>query len=247
MQIRNRLTWTMSAQTASTVRDRRIFLVGDAAHRFPPTGGLGLNTGIQDTHALAWRLNAIEKGWADSSLLESYAVERVPVAQNNAEQSLRNASKLLAIPAALGTLEEASTTRMQATLDSPEGRTRVEASIADQAEHFDMLGLQLGYVYTSQAILSDTHPTPTVDNPVREYAPSGQPGARLPHTWLRRGNEKISSLDLIRPNGFTLLTRDDPADWSEAVSACEAWPIELVKIEADEEEEDSPRLARLLV
>ena len=237
MQIRNRLTWTMSAQTASTVRDRRIFLVGDAAHRFPPTGGLGLNTGIQDIHALAWRLNAIEKGWANASLLESYAVERVPVAQNNAEQSLRNASKLLAIPAALGTLEEASTTRMQATLDSPEGRTRVEASIADQAEHFDMLGLQLGYVYTSQAILSDTHPTPTVDNPVREYAPSGQPGARLPHTWLRRGNEKISSLDLIRPNGFTLLTRDDPADWSEAVSACEAWPIELVKIEADEEEE----------
>ena len=237
MKIRNRLTWTMSAQTASTVRDHRIFLVGDAAHRFPPTGGLGLNTGIQDIHALAWRLNAIEKGWANASLLESYAFERVPVAQNNAEQSLRNAGKLLAIPAALGTLEEASTTRMQATLDSPEGRTRVEESIADQAEHFDMLGLQLGYVYTSQAILSDTKPTPTVDNPVREYAPSGQPGARLPHTWVRRGNEKISSLDLIRPNGFTLLAWGDPAGWPEAVSACADWPIELVKIEADEEEE----------
>ncbi|MDG2049055.1 MAG: FAD-dependent monooxygenase [Myxococcota bacterium] len=238
MKIRNRLTWTMSAQTASTVRDRRIFLVGDAAHRFPPTGGLGLNTGIQDIHALAWRLNAIEKRWADSSLLKSYAVERVPVAQNNAEQSLRNAGKLLAIPAALGTLEDASTTRMRATLDSPEGRTRVEESIADQAEHFDMLGLQLGYIYASQAILSDTNPTPTVDNPVREYAPSGQPGARLPHTWLRHGEEKISSLDLIRPSGFTLLTGGDPAGWSEAVSACADWPIELVEIEADAEEDE---------
>ena len=74
-------TWAMTAQVAERYHEGRIFLVGDSAHRFPPTGGLGLNTGVQDAHNLAWKLAAVLTGSANASLLESYEVERKPVAQ----------------------------------------------------------------------------------------------------------------------------------------------------------------------
>ena len=71
-------TWHMSAQIADTYRSGRTFLLGDAAHRFPPTGGLGLNTGVADAHNLVWKLAAVEAGWADPSMLDTYEAERRP-------------------------------------------------------------------------------------------------------------------------------------------------------------------------
>ena len=54
---------------------RRIFLLGDAAHRFPPAGGFGMNTGVQDAHNLAWKLAAVLHGDAGERLLDSYEVK----------------------------------------------------------------------------------------------------------------------------------------------------------------------------
>ena len=90
-------TWHMSAQVAARFRGGRMFLVGDAAHRFPPTGGLGLNTGVADVHNLVWKLAGIESGWLDASRLDTYEAERKPVAQFNCEQSMRNAFKLIEV------------------------------------------------------------------------------------------------------------------------------------------------------
>ncbi len=69
LQIRTISTWTMTAQVAERYREGCAFLLGDAAHRFPPTGGLGLNSGVQDAHNLAWKLAAVVAGRADRSLL----------------------------------------------------------------------------------------------------------------------------------------------------------------------------------
>jgi len=69
-------TWHMSAQVAERMRDGRVFLVGDAAHRFPPTGGMGLNTGVGDVHNLVWKLLAVRNGRAPASLLDTYEAER---------------------------------------------------------------------------------------------------------------------------------------------------------------------------
>lgn len=90
LEIRLVRPWAMSGRLASSYRRGRTFLAGDAAHTFPPTGGFGLNTGVQDAHNLAWKLALTMRGEAGPLLLESYEQERRPVAHRNLVQSIRN-------------------------------------------------------------------------------------------------------------------------------------------------------------
>jgi 2-polyprenyl-6-methoxyphenol hydroxylase-like FAD-dependent oxidoreductase len=211
-------SWTMTAQVAERYGAGRILLVGDSAHRFPPTGGLGLNSGVQDAHNLAWKLAAVLHGRAPASLLESYERERRPVARNNADQSLRNALRLVEVPRALGVtdLSQASRARMKRTLASAEGRARVRAAIESQAEHFDMPGLQLGFCYEEGALVR-AEGEPPGEVQVREFVPSGRPGARLPHAWLSGAEGRASLLDRVPLDRFLLLTGPKGATWIEAL------------------------------
>nr|GEY80208.1 aromatic-ring hydroxylase-like protein [Tanacetum cinerariifolium] len=96
--------WVMHAEVAEKYLacDNRIILAGDAAHRFPPAGGFGMNTGIQDAHNLAWKLAAIVKGIAPMSILPTYEMERRPIALFNTDLSIQNFHAAMAVPAALG-------------------------------------------------------------------------------------------------------------------------------------------------
>lgn len=94
--------WTMQAHVADRYRQGRTLLVGDAAHRFPPTGGLGLNTGIADAHNLAWKLALVMQGRADEGLIDTYGAERRPVAVANCEASVKNFHKMREVTAAMG-------------------------------------------------------------------------------------------------------------------------------------------------
>jgi 2-polyprenyl-6-methoxyphenol hydroxylase-like FAD-dependent oxidoreductase len=69
-----------ATRLADRYRDGRVLLAGDAAHIHPPTGGQGLNLGIQDSFNLGWKLAAEIAGWAPEGLLDSYQTERRPVA-----------------------------------------------------------------------------------------------------------------------------------------------------------------------
>jgi 2,4-dichlorophenol 6-monooxygenase len=219
LEVRNISTWVMTCQVAERYREGRIFLVGDAAHRFPPTGGMGLNTGVQDAHNLAWKLAQVLAGDASPALLDTYECERRPVAQYNAEQSLQNAMRLMEVPMALGFSPDAEETRRNfaAVLGDAERRRQLTAAIENQAEHFDMLGLQLGYAYEQGALLADGSEKPAVANPVREFSPSSRPGSRLPHGWVGGG----SSLDLIRLDRLTLLVGAEGAAWIDAARSLE--------------------------
>ena len=79
--------WRATATVAQKFQDRRIFIVGDAAHLMPPNGGFGGNTGIHDAHNLAWKLALVLKGNAPTELLHTYSLERKPTAEFTIEQA----------------------------------------------------------------------------------------------------------------------------------------------------------------
>jgi 2-polyprenyl-6-methoxyphenol hydroxylase-like FAD-dependent oxidoreductase len=74
-------TYRIHHRCAAKFRDRRCFLLGDAAHIHSPVGAQGMNTGLQDAYNLAWKLALVVSGRARETLLDSYEIERLPVAQ----------------------------------------------------------------------------------------------------------------------------------------------------------------------
>jgi 2,4-dichlorophenol 6-monooxygenase len=225
--IRDKCIWAMTAQIAERYRQGRVFLVGDSAHRFPPTGGMGMNTGIQDAHNLVWKIAAVEAGWASPSLLDTYEGERRPVAQNNADQSLANAFKMVDVFAALGLSEDrdASRRNFRSALTDPAARTALASAIANQQEHFDMFGLQLGFRYDAGAIVPDGREKPHCDNPVRSFVPCLRSGMRLPHAWVVHDGRRTSILDLIACDRLTVVAGSDGGSWAHAAATTE--PHEL--------------------
>ncbi|XP_024193944.1 putative polyketide hydroxylase isoform X1 [Rosa chinensis] len=96
--------WVMHAEVAEKFLSsrNRVILAGDAAHRFPPAGGFGMNTGIQDSHNLAWKIASVVKGIAPPSILNTYETERRPIAIFNTTLSIQNFKAAMAVPGALG-------------------------------------------------------------------------------------------------------------------------------------------------
>ncbi|ETN09290.1 hypothetical protein PPTG_11736 [Phytophthora nicotianae INRA-310] len=105
--------WRMGARVAKQydAGNQRVFLVGDAAHQFPPAGGFGMNTGLQDAHNLVWKLAMAIQSNAENStdadginteaLLKSYGRERQLIAKINTQFSLSNVARTMKIPRAL--------------------------------------------------------------------------------------------------------------------------------------------------
>ncbi|KAL4806521.1 FAD binding domain-containing protein [Aspergillus unguis] len=183
-------TWPRTADFYQSKVFPRAFVLGDAAHAFPPTGGLGVNTGIADAHNLIWKIAGTEKGWAEEDILASYSSERRPIAVANARQSVKNQAKLRGLKAALRDPPGRESEEWK------EWRECVDAELDRNCEHFDSINLQIGYVYGREELST---------GPCDVYTPRGVPGARLPHTWVdSRG--RISVLDLVDGMSFVLLT-----------------------------------------
>ncbi|CAD6566467.1 MAG: hypothetical protein CYPHOPRED_000740 [Cyphobasidiales sp. Tagirdzhanova-0007] len=146
-EILSKTPWVLSRKVADQYKLGRIFLAGDAAHAFPPTGGLGLNTGIADVHNLAIKLAAVYSGQATEAILEKYEDERRQVALVNAEQSLKNGRKIFAllreVEVEASSVEDARS-RMLEHLQNQKVKSRIDSLIEDQREHFDNLNLHLG-------------------------------------------------------------------------------------------------------
>ena len=90
------MRWVRRELVADSYGTQRVFIAGDAAHLMSPTGGFGMNTGIQDAVDLGWKLEATLRGWAGSALLRSYEIERRPVAVRNVTEASSNLGRMLA-------------------------------------------------------------------------------------------------------------------------------------------------------
>lgn len=120
--------------------------VGDAAHSFPPTGGLGLNCGIADAHNLVYKIAAVHHGWATSSILQTYEDDRRQIALVNSAQSVKNGKKIFSFLKALGTagiddVEEARS-NLQKSIHDPDRQDMIATEVEGQREHFDNVSNQ---------------------------------------------------------------------------------------------------------
>ncbi|KAE8153314.1 3-propionate hydroxylase [Aspergillus avenaceus] len=191
--------WILNRKVAKSYRQGRAFLAGDAAHSFPPTGGLGLNSGLGDAHNLAYKLSAVLKGWAGDSLLDSYESDRQHVAAVNSQQSVKNGKQIFGLLKALGTTDpdvRVARHNLYRNIQDPHAMKEINKGIENQREHFDNLGLHIGYVYGDHQI---------PDN-ASVYHPVCHPGARLPHTWIKPLAQWVTSSPPIDTSYVTELS-----------------------------------------
>ena len=217
--------WSMSAQVAQHFRDGRIFLAGDAAHRFPPTGGMGMNTGMQDVFNLCWKIARVVNGTSAVALLDSYEHERRPSVERNCEQSRVNFQKMSQVEEAIGISSNVEKTRENLNLldiddtHSQQRRERIQQSIDAQRDHFFMLGMDLGVCYDGALIQTCPEEAPQNNYRASEYNPSSAAGNRLPHCWLQEGDKQLSTHDIVASVKLTLLTTSDGyQQWAQALT-----------------------------
>jgi 2-polyprenyl-6-methoxyphenol hydroxylase-like FAD-dependent oxidoreductase len=201
--------WQMTRVVADRFRADRVFLAGDAAHQFPPTGGHGMNSGIQDAHNLGWKLAAVLQGWAGEGLLDSYEAERRPVALRLTEESVGNAAAMRGELRPPPEIEH----------DTDEGqaiRDVVAGAVTRNRGHFISTGLTLGTAYRSRAVIAGEPAEPARDDDVEHYVPTPLAGHRAPHVVVGEGDdgETFSLLDLYCD--VPVLVTPSGAAWDEA-------------------------------
>ena len=189
------LRWDRLEFVAERFREGRVFLAGDSAHQNSPTGGLGMNTGLADAVDLGWKLAAVEAGWGGAGLLESYEIERKPVALRNTAFcselfyetiDVRGGADL----AAPGPAGERARAEARASIEGIAPNNRMSGS----------LGIRIGFCYDGSPVVAAEPGLAPVDYRA-PYRPTTRPGARAPHAWLEDGR---STLDLYG-EGFVLV------------------------------------------
>jgi 2,4-dichlorophenol 6-monooxygenase len=220
-------TWTVNNMYATHMQNGRVFCMGDATHRHPPSNGLGSNTSIQDAFNLAWKLAHVVKSQAGMDLLESFSEERAPIAKQIVSRANKSIEEFGPIFKALGLLESIDPVRMQENMDArcadnPQAEAQREAirkAIQFKVYEFDAHGVEMNQRYMSRAVETDGEPEPEFTrDPELHYQPTTWPGARLPHAWLfsRDGARKASTLDLCGHGAWTVLTGIGGQAWADA-------------------------------
>ncbi|HEU4516765.1 MAG TPA: FAD-dependent monooxygenase [Steroidobacteraceae bacterium] len=193
MEIVDIAHWQAEATCAERLQAGRVFLAGDAAHVVPPNGGFGGNTGVQDAHNLAWKLAAVIKGDAGTSLLDTYEAERLPLCELTVRQAY---------------------TRYATRVVPERGTEGVEPAIPD-------IELEIGLVMRSAAILAEDGDDGVLHLP--PSALDGRPGTRAPHIWLEDGRSTLdlvgSQFVVLRPAGAGVEDWAPPGATSHVVDA----------------------------
>ena len=222
-EIESTMPWIWRELVAEHYSSERVFLAGDSCHLTSPTGGFGMNTGIADAVDLAWKIDAVSKGWGGKELLQSYSIERQPVAVRAVTEATGNLQRMLstrnaAPPAA-------------AFQPGPEG-DKARKKFGDEytarmKREWYSIGIHMGFnYYHSPVVWPDGSPEPPDE--VADYKQTGRPGHRAPHVWLSDGR---STLDLFG-RGFVLLqlTRVHNTDAIRNAARQRGVPLQVVDL-----------------
>jgi len=205
------------AYVAERFGSGRALLAGDAVHLFTPTGGFGMNTGVDDVANLAWKLTACLKGWGGPRLLQSYETERRPIAQRNTGASQQLARNVGAVPVGAA-IEEDSAAGAAA-------RAEASAFLSTFGEEFASIGVQLGARYEASPLIVPDGSVPPPDDLVR-YVPTACPGGRAPHVWMPDGSALFDHFG----RGFTLLCLGGEGDARPLEAAAAARHVPLTTL-----------------
>jgi 2-polyprenyl-6-methoxyphenol hydroxylase-like FAD-dependent oxidoreductase len=221
VQVIGHSTWVAGrALVAEKYGVGRVLLAGDATHLFTPTGGFGMNTGVDDVANLGWKLAAVIQGWGGEGLLESYEIERRPIGFRNTKAGRDLGVAVTQVPIG-ATIEEDSDAGAAA-------RRETSDYLGDFRPEFDSLGVQLGARYDgSPIVLSDGTKPPTDD--LETYVSSACPGGRAPHFWMP---DRSSVFDHFG-RGFTLLSFREADDETQALTKAAAKrrvPLKLIAL-----------------
>jgi len=210
------LPWERRRVVAERFQSGRVLLCGDAVHQMSPTGGFGMNTGIQEAVDASWKVAAVVQGWGGQRLVETYDIERRPVAWSIVNEAARNYNQFAKLPKGQGI-----------EADNEAGvslRSSIGAAIYDEKfdREYDMEGVPLGYCYEGSPIVI---PDGTSQRPfeVMTYTPTARPGHRAPHAWL---TDCRSTLDLFGRQ-FILLCFEESIDTTSLMEAAAARRVPL--------------------
>ena len=199
--------WVPHLLVADAYQQGRVFLVGDAAHQYIPTGGYGMNTGVCEAFDLGWKIAAVLQGFGGPGLLDAYERERRPVALRNCAAARRHNDVRVRIA-------ELYTPELFAQGEAGQ-RARQHASqhiaAIGNAEN-ESEGIEWGYAYTDSPIVAYEPHSQWQDDPLH-YHPSALPGSRLPSVFLPDGS---ALYDQLGPWFTLLLTRPMPSDVMQA-------------------------------
>ncbi|MFE5980219.1 FAD-dependent monooxygenase [Streptomyces wedmorensis] len=216
--------WIVHAHLADRYRVGRVLIAGDAAHRQPPAVGLGLNTGIQDAHNLAWKLAAVVNGGSPDSLIDTYEAERRPVGRENVDWAVSAASHHQVVIDAIGAGHNIPAgrrlQRLEAYFDPSENGDTVRARALEifhtHRGGCQSLDMEVGFGYEEGALVPDGTVRPARVPMRNVHVPTSRPGHRVPHAWISRDGELLSTIDLTGTGGYALITGPEGTAWTEA-------------------------------
>jgi 2-polyprenyl-6-methoxyphenol hydroxylase-like FAD-dependent oxidoreductase len=207
------MPWTRRELIADRYGTARVFLAGDSAHQLSPTGGFGMNTGIQEAIDLSWKLAARLAGWGGDGLLASYEVERRPIAARNVAEAGGNLARMLS------PRDNLPPSEIFVSGEAGDAARRVFGAKFTQTmrREWFTLGIQLGYRYENSPICVGDGTLAPPDEPAT-YVQTARPGHRAPHAWLGPGR---STLDLFG-RAFVLLRFGRGGEGTSLVDAAAA-------------------------